>query len=477
MSKRSHAETEEGDVHASEDILHPRNKYYNNPPDFEVLALDYPSFRPLQLTVCLLKRDFDLTVDLPLTRLIPPIPNRLNYILWIEDLLMETLDNADTRRVHGIDIGVGASCIYPLLGCQTNANWDFLGTEIDEDSLHYAQRNVSANQLDARISLVLNNDPYRIFLLDDRVRTYDFCMCNPPFFASEEEVREGEINKELEPSAVRNHRKIGEKKEPFDAFPPPFFFWQVCTGSTSEMITDGGEVAFIRRMILESLRYRERIRWYSSMIGLKRSIRPITQMLKEHKINNYVVTEFCQGRTKRWGIAWSFRSARVVKARSLESYRPKTQFETDLPISLEVAEAQLLSILQDLCIVVPSGQFSVEEHAHGAPGKRLALEIRPTKNTWARAARRLLKRQRVAAKDDPSQQGEPSDSTTALASLPSISLAVELTLMARKHDSHCTLQASWLHGQDRDVFESFWNHLKKRMEDAAGIGQGSAFKG
>ncbi|ORX56176.1 hypothetical protein DM01DRAFT_1334670 [Hesseltinella vesiculosa] len=394
-----------------------------------------------ELTICLLKRDFDLNVQLPLTRLIPPIPNRLNYILWIEDLLMETMPDVDSRPVHGIDIGVGASCIYPLLGCRSNPNWHFLGTEIDEESLHCAQANVMANQLDNRITLVLNNDSFRIFVLPVNT-TYDFCMCNPPFYASMKELEEGLRNKELEPSAV-------------------------CTGSNSELITDGGEFAFIKRMILESVRYRDRIHWYTSMMGLKRTIRPITQVLKEHKINNYVVTEFCQGRTKRWGIAWSFQSARVNRAISLEAYRPKSQFEVTVPISLIKAEGLLLEILRDLSIPVSSGQFSIKEQEHKLPGKGISFEIQPQKNTWSRSARRSLKRQRIE---------QQSDMTTEaiLAALPPISLSIELSLV-NQTDQESTLRASWMHGPDRSVFESFWSHLKKRIEQGSGISQGSRF--
>ena len=40
-----------------------------------------------ELTYAVLKRDFDLKVHLPLNKLIPAVPQRLNYIHWIEDLL------------------------------------------------------------------------------------------------------------------------------------------------------------------------------------------------------------------------------------------------------------------------------------------------------------------------------------------------------------------------------------------------------
>lgn len=52
------------------------------------------------LTCTLLKEDFGLTIEIPLERLIPTVPLRLNYIHWVEDL---TDGQKQPRR--GIDIG------------------------------------------------------------------------------------------------------------------------------------------------------------------------------------------------------------------------------------------------------------------------------------------------------------------------------------------------------------------------------------
>lgn len=58
----------------------------------------------------------------------PQVPNRHNYILWLKDLLDTTVGNGDvTRKAVGLDIGTGASCIYPLLGCSQRP-WSFIAT-------------------------------------------------------------------------------------------------------------------------------------------------------------------------------------------------------------------------------------------------------------------------------------------------------------------------------------------------------------
>ena len=118
------------------------------------------------------------------------------------------------------------------------------------------------------------------------VDSIDFSMCNPPFYESKAEM--------LTSAAAKQH--------------PPF---TACTGSETEMVTPGGEVAFVSRMIKESLDLQDRVQWYTSMLGKLSSLGAVVKVLKERGVDNYAVTEFIQGRkTRRWGIAWSFEDLR-----------------------------------------------------------------------------------------------------------------------------------------------------------------------
>ena len=96
--------------------------------------------------------------------------------------------------------------------------------DIDAQSVEYAERNVQQNNLTERIR-VARVDPSGPILPS---ATFDFTMCNPPFYGSREEVLQSAEAKELGPSAV-------------------------CTGTDNEMITPGGEVAFVRLTVEESL--------------------------------------------------------------------------------------------------------------------------------------------------------------------------------------------------------------------------------
>ena len=149
-------------------LMHPRNAYFNAPPDFARLArldagfayhvtwrggsaqLDWGSEAALvELCRALLLHDFGVRWTLPAGRLIPTVPSRLNYLLWVEDLLALRPGGAPVR---GVDVGTGASCIYPLLGCAA-LRWTWIATELDPASVDSARLNVSLNGWEQKIEV------------------------------------------------------------------------------------------------------------------------------------------------------------------------------------------------------------------------------------------------------------------------------------------------------------------------------------
>ncbi|XP_048359756.1 RNA N6-adenosine-methyltransferase METTL16 [Sphaerodactylus townsendi] len=309
--------------------MHARNRYKDKPPDFASLAAKYPEFqRHVQvslsgrvsvnfkdpeavraLTCTLLKEDFGLQIDIPLERLIPTVPLRLNYIHWVEDLMAMQDSAGKGSVVWGIDIGTGASCIYPLLGATLNG-WHFIATEVDDVCFSYAKKNVEQNNLSDLIKVV--KVPQKTLLLDaleqESEVIYDFCMCNPPFFANQLEAKG--VNS-------RNPRR-----------PPPS---SVNTGGITEIMAEGGELEFVKRIIHDSLQLKKRLRWYSCMLGKKCSLAPLKEELRVHGVSKVTHTEFCQGRTMRWALAWSFYENVKVpsppsKKRKLEKARKPITF-------------------------------------------------------------------------------------------------------------------------------------------------------
>ena len=77
------------------------------------------------------------------------------------------------------------------------------------------------------------------------------------------------------------------------------------------MVTAGGEIAFVSRLIDESVRLREQVTWYTTMLGKLSSVSVVVEKLIERDNHNYAVTEFVQGsKTRRWAVGWSWTDLR-----------------------------------------------------------------------------------------------------------------------------------------------------------------------
>ncbi|PYH48897.1 DUF890 domain protein [Aspergillus saccharolyticus JOP 1030-1] len=420
---------------------------YKDEIDFTTLALQSPEFAKYlksngqldftdpdavrQLSRSLLQRDFDLKVDIPDKRLCPPIPNRLNYILWLQDLLDTTGDKYQDsydpdREVVGLDIGTGCCSIYPLLGCSMRPRWSFFATDIDDENIKSSRANISANGLDARVTVLRTDPEEKLIPLDTKVKVprLDFTMCNPPFYASRDE---------MVASAEAKDR-------------PPF---SACTGAEVEMVTAGGEVAFISRMIEESLQPRDKVRWYTSMCGKLSSVSVLIEKLIEHGNNNYAVTEFVQGnKTKRWALAWSWTDLRPTSAvaRNITTV-PKHL----LPFPAEYTFTITTESIDELASAVDAELTSLPIQWHwsknSATGVGFAMQ-----NVWSRQARRKL-RHPDAMTDQP--QVEESKAT----------LGFKVQLKREIDDAKMVkVVIRWVKGTDIVLFESFCGMLKRKID-------------
>ncbi|KAF4966553.1 hypothetical protein FSARC_5795 [Fusarium sarcochroum] len=408
---------------------------YSKPPDFKQLALQDADFARLwnehkddffndpecvmQLTKTLLKLDFGLQLELPNDRLCPPVTNRHNYLLWLKGLLDSTSYEKQGRKLVGLDIGTGASCIYPLMGC-TERNWDFIATDIDSKSLEYTRKNVSLNDLDHRINVVERKPTDALIPINDmNINSIAFTMTNPPFYKSEQELLD---------SAKEKSR-------------PPF---TACTGAKVEMVTNGGEVAFVDRILQESLILRERVQWYTVMFGFLTSLVDFVEKLRLHEIDNFAVTEFIQGsKTRRWAVAWSFGSmrptqevARGIKTAVSKNVLPEITEEkvVDVPLREKVggfvdrfrAEVEKLDLI--------TWEWDSE---------RLEGTGRAAGRVWARAWRRKKQREETSG-----PKAEEKECVFAF------------KVFIRVGKDEVSVGCRWLEGHDAVAFESFRGYLK-----------------
>lgn len=529
------------------------------------------------LTEVLLKHDFQLHVPLREDRLCPPVPNRLNYVLWLQDLLAEQgrvlnaieslefellrdkhkllgksqqepsskrrkyshLTEADaqgqtpereTNSLLGLDIGTGASLIYPLLCCSFHptatpsrlappptplerAEWHMIGTDIDLESVKHARSLLSdadltegkRRGLNEKISVVFRDEKQRGRLIptlqelrddeacrkvlqrahrspgsslrsedEDQKDLFDFTMCNPPFYASAQAMQTSAKLKVLPANAA-------------------------CTGTYGEMIYDGGgEVGFVGQMIEESLAIRNpnashqiarasrraRRTWYTSMLGLKASVETLVHKLKANNFNNWLVTELLQGETRRWVLAWTFSSIRVhipadVSASKRLSYLQPPAVDREAIFHWTVSTLRSMDETHKEALE-QAARFI--ESVPGATWQRTAVSEKEQETSaetswllgmrqvsWNRAARR--KRARV---DVQPENGIKNGNATE-----DWLLVVRLTLCRGSDtetgvDASVRLDARWLYGSNESHFQSFCSHAARtlqssRIADAQGV--------
>ena len=111
--------------------------------DYQNQTIDFSNPEAVKaLNTALLYTHYDVKFwEFPDKNLCPPIPSRADYIHHLADLLRRSHLESDVKV---LDIGVGASCIYPLLG-NSIYNWSFVGSDIDEKSLQIAQKIIDKN--------------------------------------------------------------------------------------------------------------------------------------------------------------------------------------------------------------------------------------------------------------------------------------------------------------------------------------------
>jgi 23S rRNA (adenine1618-N6)-methyltransferase len=295
--------------------LHTRNSH-NSSYDFDKLIVSCPELAPfvkrnkyknlsinfskpeavLALNKALLMHFYDVTFwEFPKENLCPPIPGRADYIHYMADLLASSNDGVipKGRNIRGIDVGVGANCIYPILGNKIYG-WEFLGIDIDRMSIKAAKEIVKKNlDLNRKIKLQFQKNPRNIFTETIQTKDlFDFTICNPPFHSSAKEAKLGSMKK------IKNLNKEDniESKGPVLNF----------AGKNSELCCPGGESAFIKRMIKQSVNISKNVFWFSSLVSKKENLPHVYEKLKAVKVTESRTIEMNQGAKKSRLVAWTF---------------------------------------------------------------------------------------------------------------------------------------------------------------------------
>lgn len=300
------------EVSISKQELHQRNKHreaYNFPELTECtpeladhvfqnqygnLSLDFSDPLAVKtLNKALLNHFYQIRFwDIPDGYLCPPIPGRADYIHYAADLLADQNGNIPSgKNIRVLDIGVGANCIYPLIG-HHEYGWTFVGSEIDQLAIRSARNIIEANGLAKFITIRKQNSAKSIFKdiihLDER---FDLSICNPPFHSSMKAAAEG---------TGRKWKNLGKDKKGSELLN--------FGGKNAELWCEGGEHGFLLQMIRESAEYAGSVKWFTSLVSKKESLAACYRALDKLKVAEVRTIAMKQGQKQSRILAWSWLS-------------------------------------------------------------------------------------------------------------------------------------------------------------------------
>lgn len=255
------------------------------PNKYGTISIDF--FNPAAvkaLNKALLMSHYEIEYwDIPANHLCPPIPSRADYIHYVAELIQK-------RDVRCLDLGVGANCIYPIIGSY-EYGWQFVGTEINSVSLANAAEIVEKNpRLKECVELRLQTDSQSCFRgVVSKEEYFDVAICNPPFHSSQAEAQSGTLRK----LSNLKGKKVSKALLNFG-------------GTDNELWCDGGELRFILDMISESRNYARNIGWFTVLVSKEENLGKIYSKLREVDIEKYQTIKMQQGNKISRVVAWRF---------------------------------------------------------------------------------------------------------------------------------------------------------------------------
>lgn len=230
--------------------------------------------------------------EFPEENLCPPIPGRAEYIHHIADVLSENNFGAFPTgdKITCLDVGVGASCIYPIIGV-TEYGWKFIGSDINPKSIASAQNIVDSNaSIKGKIECRLQKNPDNVFhgVLgnDEKIEAI---ICNPPFHSSIEDAQKGTQRK------AKNLSGAKVKAQELNL-----------AGTGNELVCEGGESRFIENMISESKQYSKNCLWFSTLVSKQSNLKRVYILLKHSNAKQVKTISMGTGNKSSRIVAWTF---------------------------------------------------------------------------------------------------------------------------------------------------------------------------
>ena len=290
--------------------MHPRNRFHEGydfarlvarllalaafvkPSGYGALTIDFANPAAVKaLNQALLLEAYGIADwDIPAGYLCPPVPGRSDYVHHVADLLADGGEVPRGGGVRVLDVGTGANGIYPLIGA-AEYGWRFVGTEVDPVACEWVsglfeKASAEAGALVCAQQRSATECFKGVMLYRER---FDVTMCNPPFHGSAEEAASGTRRKQRNLTG----KLVAKARLNFG-------------GQAHELWCEGGERAFIGRMIQQRREVAESAGWFRTLVSKADSLKPLRGMLERVAPAEVRVVEMTQGQKKRRMLAWRF---------------------------------------------------------------------------------------------------------------------------------------------------------------------------
>jgi 23S rRNA (adenine1618-N6)-methyltransferase len=204
----------------------------------------------------------------------------LDYLLHIADLIQKP-------NLRLLDKGTGANLIYPILGT-CHFKWQCTASEVDIDSLKNAQEIIDKNSILSKTEL--RPQKFKNSILENIIQSddqFDVVVCNPPFYKNRFDAQQ------------RNQRKVQNLQLEDDDL-------LNFGGRSNELWYKGGEEAFVKKMAVESVQFKDQVQWFTSLISRKENLKNIKRAINKTEPSEVRVIDMEQGNKKSRFIAWTF---------------------------------------------------------------------------------------------------------------------------------------------------------------------------
>ena len=195
-------------------------------------------------------------------------------------------------KIKCLDIGTGASCIYPILGV-TEYNWRFIVTDIDLKSIDSAKKIISSNpslksNIECRVQKNITSIFNGILYTSEFI---DITLCNPPFHES------------IESALKENQRKVKNLSGKINDETLRNF-----SGNSNELVYEGGELNFISKIICESKIFAKNCFWFTTLVAKQANLKGIYKLLNKEKATEVKTIKMGTGNKVSRIVVWTFLS-------------------------------------------------------------------------------------------------------------------------------------------------------------------------